>query len=1093
MLPALFITLSGAACAASGPLAPDGVGEFARVVTFAGDVDEDGFGDVLIGGTVAPGSWVGLYRGSAQGLAAAPSWVGDGTSFASAGDVDGDGFGDIIVGDPTTVYDGAVVGSASVYFGGLNGIDEVRPPWVVYGESANERLGAAVGAGGDVDGDGYADVLVGSPGHDGDRGRVRLFRGAPDRPIAGAAWLIVGDQPGAQLGSAVGTAWDVDADGFSDVLVGAAGGDGLAAMAYLYRGAAPRPDSAPAWSIAASTVRGIGDCDGDGFADVAALADAPDPAEARVSFYFGGRGAVLAGRVPISGDAAATIGPVGDANGDGYADVLVGGALVFGTPTGPGAPRRLVTDAPAQSSVATGIGDVDGDGFADVLVSRLSGGSETEVVGGVWSGLSEQPEWVFDDFENAAAAGDINGDGYDDLVVGDWDFVSDDLMLGRVLLLRGSSRGPEPTPMSTLYGSSHHEAFGFRAEGVGDVDGDGIGDVLVTAPRMVSGSQSQGRADVYWGSVGGLLSRAERAPASVWPSENQVGFGVGGHGVGDVDGDGFADIVIGIESDGGGSAGVLELYRGEAGGLASQWAWRLKPPRNDGTSRARVHDALALGDIDGDGLADFGSDSEDRPGDIFFGSRGDIVRGEISHWGDEEPHEVRAAGDIDGDGRGDVLIGARTASDRRGQVDIVRMGGDGLATFASLVGSQGGAQLGDAIGSAGDLDGDGYADIAVAALYFDVSDASDAGRAWVHFGGPSGLRADDARAWHFDGDRSNAGVGFAVGTVGDLDGDGFPELSVVSVADSATTPGEGRVRIFRGNGAFGFGAAFAYRARARRPGSGLVIPAWGASDAAQGFDLSAAGRSPLGPARVGLEAEVLPWDVPFKGVITARGELFASDIDAAALVLRIRGLAEASAFHWRARVRHDPAQAPIQASSRWLYGGLPGQPASVHLRTSRNHGPNARGEAYSFNEDAHGMGSHAPGLLANDSDSDGDTLTVTKVSEPAHGDLVMEPDGAWFYAVDDGYRGRDGFDYQVSDGHGASAVAHVALSIEPGGACLGATLASCAAGELRTIIDTAAGPRSLRCHVVDNGKRELVCALDGAGEAVLGSARCEAR
>jgi len=800
MLSALLITLSTAACAAVGPIAPDGVSDFARAVTFAGDVDDDGFGDVLIGGSLEAGGagLVALYRGSALGLAATPSWIGAATTFASAGDVDGDGYGDIIIGDPTTVHDGAVVGSASVYFGGLNGIDDQRPPWVVYGESANERLGAAVGAAGDVDADGYADVLIGSPGHDGDRGRVRLFRGAPDRPIAGVAWLVVGDQPGAQLGSAVGTAWDVNADGFSDVLIGAAGGDGLEAMTYLYLGAAPRPDTAPAWSLAARSARGIGDCDGDGFADVAALIDARDPAEARVSFHFGGRGAVLAARVPTFGDAAETIGPVGDANGDGYADVLVGGALIFGTPTGPGTPRRLVTDA--TSIGAVGIGDVDGDGFADVLVT----GAATDVVRGAWSGLSDRPEWVFDDFDSAAAAGDIDGDGCDDLVLGDPDFVNADaLVVGRVQVLRGSSRGPEPTPLTTLYGLSHLGAFGTRAEGVGDVDGDGIGDVLVTTPRVVSGSQSQGRADVFWGSLGGLLSRAERAPASVWPVENQTGFGLGGHGVGDVDGDGFADIVIGIDRDADGSAGVLQLYRGEAGGLATLWAWRLKPPRIADASRVRVHDALALGDIDGDGFADFGTDSEDRPGDIFFGSRDDIVRNEVAHWGGGEPHLMRAAGDVDGDGRGDVLVGARAASGRSGQVDVLRLDGAELASFASLVGPQGGAELGAAIGSAGDLDGDGYADIAVGAPYFDVGDADDAGRASVHFGGPSGLRGDDPSGWRFDGDRINAGVGAAVGTVGDLDGDGFPELSVASVADSEATLGQGRVRIFRGNGASG--------------------------------------------------------------------------------------------------------------------------------------------------------------------------------------------------------------------------------------------------------------------------------------------------
>lgn len=1042
MLPALLAALS------VGLVAPDGVDDFGRAAAHAGDVDDDGFGDVLIAGR----DWVGLYRGGRDGLGPSPVWSARAAAFASAGDVDADGFGDVIIGEPDFVFDGREVGRAIVVFGGDGGIDGARPPWVVVGEAEGERLGAAVGAAGDVDGDGFGDVIIGSPGYGG-RGRARVFLGADERPVAGAAWVVEGDRPGAELGAAVGTVWDVDADGRSDVVVAAAGGDGLAATVSLFTG------GELAASLAASAITGVGDVDGDGFADVV-VTDAPAGEASGATLYFGALdfGARVPRELDPEGGEACARGPAGDVNGDGYAD-LVGAAVGFGGPGGIAARRAL-------DGCGTGIGDVDGDGFGDVLV----GG---EVVRGAWSGFATEAEWQFDDVA-VTSAQDLDGDGADELLVADSAFTSDELgARGRVLLYRGAVDGPRG-PVATLLGAQAGERFGTAVGGAGDVDGDGFADVFVSSPLADRDRNATGEVAIFWGGRDGI--DLARAPGVVAARDSEDRLGASGAGVGDLDGDGFTDLVVGIAGNGAFFVGgVLDVHRGERGGIVGARGWRLA----SSSPTVFISWGRALGDVDGDGFADLGMRVVGRQTEVFFGDPDHVVVERELVWGDARgPSEVVGAGDFDGDGRGDLAFAASQAAGGDGLVVVTRADGTVLRTFAG----ERGANMGTSLVAAGDVDGDGYADLAVGAPATDGAFV-DAGRVWVLFGGPAG-EVDGGRTWSFDGGRAGARLGQTLGDVGDVDGDGFPELIVAS-AESRTTAGGQRVRVFRGNGGLGMGAAFPFRVRARRPGSGIAIAAWGTSDAVDGFDLSGEGRSSQGAARVVFEAEVKPSATPFDGRVSARAMELWSDVRPAELALRVRGLAEDSAYHWRARVRVDPTQAPIQGWSRWLYGGLPGQPASVHVRTSKNHAPDARDDAYDIDEDLNGYGEPAPGLLGNDADRDGDALSVEKASEARHGRVTVLPDGGWFYVVDEGYRGADGFDYRVTDEHGAAAVAHVSLYVSPGEACMGASRASCEAGELRAIITTASGPRALRCHVDASGERKLICALDDAGDAAL--------
>jgi hypothetical protein len=159
-----------------------------------------------------------VYLGSAAGLTAAASWRVEGNSHeanfghavATAGDVNGDGYADVIVGAP---YQGH--GRATVYHGspwGLSGI----PAWTVDGSPQADWFGFSVSAAGDVDGDGYADVIVSAVRND----IALLYRGSPFGLSSTPAWIGTGTL-GDFFGSSVSTAGDVNGDGYGDVIVGA--------------------------------------------------------------------------------------------------------------------------------------------------------------------------------------------------------------------------------------------------------------------------------------------------------------------------------------------------------------------------------------------------------------------------------------------------------------------------------------------------------------------------------------------------------------------------------------------------------------------------------------------------------------------------------------------------------------------------------------------------------------------------------------------------------------------------------------------------------------------------------------------------------
>ncbi len=157
-----------------------------------------------------------------------------GDKVAWAGDVNGDGFDDLLVADNA---DDADRGKVYLYLG-TSGEPNTTAAWTEAGENSGDKFGISAAGAGDVNADGYADVLVGAYGYDYERGKVYLYLGSAGGLASEPAWWALGGDYGDLLGGAVAGAGDVDGDGFGDMLVGASGYLDDQGRAYLYYGAA---------------------------------------------------------------------------------------------------------------------------------------------------------------------------------------------------------------------------------------------------------------------------------------------------------------------------------------------------------------------------------------------------------------------------------------------------------------------------------------------------------------------------------------------------------------------------------------------------------------------------------------------------------------------------------------------------------------------------------------------------------------------------------------------------------------------------------------------------------------------------------------
>lgn len=453
-----------------------------------------------------------------------PAWVYAGTQTGqelgfvvnTAGDVNDDGYDDVIVG--SRFYSAAgysATGRAYVFHGSPGGLaatpDRIIEPPVL---NTNGYFGNSVGTAGDVDGDGYDDVIVGMPNYEGgasapsDEGAVYVWLGSATGLGANYAWMAEGNSQWAHLGQSSGTAGDVNGDGYDDIIVGASLTVQLntASHAYVWYGSASglgdpgmpanadwtgQAISTQAYTGFGSSVGTAGDVNGDGFDDIVVAAPFYDGA-------FTNEGAVFVWH--------------GSASGLGNAGTLANADWkVYGDQ----AEARLGGYDPSGANSA---GDVNGDGYDDLIAGAYgydnpdSGEGRAYVWHGSPLGLSASADWVAEGNQAGAAlgfmvsaAGDVNGDAYDDVVVSAHGYDTALSNAGAAFLWYGSALGlgedGAPANADAIAAGDQVDGYHARAVGAaGDVNGDGLDDVIVGSPQVENPSaDNSGRAYLYLG------------------------------------------------------------------------------------------------------------------------------------------------------------------------------------------------------------------------------------------------------------------------------------------------------------------------------------------------------------------------------------------------------------------------------------------------------------------------------------------------------------------------------------------------------------------------------------------------------------------
>jgi FG-GAP repeat/RTX calcium-binding nonapeptide repeat (4 copies) len=450
-----------------------------------------------------------------------------GNALSAAGDVNGDGFGDVIIGVSNADPHGTGSGSSYVVFGNAGGFPPViglsslngTTGFQLNGEQDGDYSGLSVSAAGDVNGDGFDDVIVGA------------FAAAPHGATSGASYVVFGKAQGFQsvielsaldgvtgfqisgeaasysTGRAVASAGDINSDGFDDMIIGA-------------------PSASPHGSNTGASYVVFGKAQN--FTSVI-----------EVSALNGATGFQINGEA-AGNKSGASVSSAGDMNGDGFGDVIIGAPEAG--PNGNGSGASYVLFGKAQ-------------GFNSVIeLSALNGARGFQI-----SGVAEN----HNSGRSVAAAGDVNGDGFGDVIIGAYLASPNGSYSGSSYVVFGKAKSfKSVVELSALNGTNgfklNGEAVedysGYTVGSAGDMNGDGFSDVIVGAHGADANGSYTGASFVVFGKAGGF---APNFNLSALNGKN--GFQLNGEVegdrsgrpvalAGDVNGDGLSDVFVGADN-----------------------------------------------------------------------------------------------------------------------------------------------------------------------------------------------------------------------------------------------------------------------------------------------------------------------------------------------------------------------------------------------------------------------------------------------------------------------------------------------------------------------------------------------------------------
>lgn len=455
-----------------------------------------------------------------------------GFSVSAAGDINGDGFDDVIIGANNAAPGGNIsAGSSYVVFGkaggftsaislsGLDGTNGFR----LDGDEANVDSGISVSSAGDINGDGFGDLVVGAPRGIGSGAASYVVFGklsgfASVINVSGLdgsnGFQITGPAPGHGFGHSVSSAGDVNGDGFDDLVLGAYLDSNQAGSSYILFG----KSGGFASSISVTTLDGTSGFRLDGI-----------------------------GTIDWSGS---SVSHAGDVNGDGFDDLIIGAFQAWPNDVVGAGSAFVVFGNSGGFTSAISLSTLDGtNGF------RLDGVSSSAQAG-----------------KSVSSAGDVNGDGFDDLIIGSP--VADpagNFFAGTSYVVFGKSAGfTSAINLATLDGTNgfklngaNFDVSGSTVSGAGDVNGDGFDDVIVGNGSVVDAGNSY----LVFGKSGGFSSEITLSALN-----GTIGFRINGAAdddragtsvsrAGDVNGDGFDDLIVGAYlADPGGNSGAGSSY-----------------------------------------------------------------------------------------------------------------------------------------------------------------------------------------------------------------------------------------------------------------------------------------------------------------------------------------------------------------------------------------------------------------------------------------------------------------------------------------------------------------------------------------------------
>ncbi|MCB0397363.1 MAG: FG-GAP repeat protein, partial [Flavobacteriales bacterium] len=918
---------------------------FGYSVNTAGDVNGDGYSDVIVGahsydnGENNEGAAF-VYHGSASGISSIPEDTLDsdqanaymGFRVSSAGDVNGDGYSDVIVSAHAYTNGEANEGAGFVFHGSAAGVDPT-PALIIESNQAGAWMGLGVGAAGDVNGDGYGDVVVGAYKYDNgenDEGAAFVYLGSASGITTPAVDTVESNQTNALLGFDVGTAGDVNGDGYSDVIIGSyyyANGQATEGAALIFHGNATGISNSIDALLESNqvdarlgfSVNTAGDLNGDGYSDVIAGAPMYDNGEleegAAFVFYGSASGVNTTPAAILEADQAdasmgQSVSTAGDVNGDGYSDLIVGAHLYDNGENDEGAAFVYLGgasgistsyNAAVESNQAdawmgfsvSSAGDVNGDGYADIVVGApyFDNGEAEEgaafVYHGTINGINTAPAAMVESNQataylgiSVASAGDVNADGYSDIIVGANLYDNGEAEEGAAFVYHGSASGISTTAAIVLEGNLADAYFGQGVATAGDINGDGYSDVIVGAYKYDHTETNEGAVFVFRGSASGIQAVATD---TMYGNQAHAWFGYSVGGAGDINADGFSDVIVGAPLYDGGVAdeGGVFVFYGDVKGINPQ-------------------------------------------SDTLLANQADAIYGFC----------VNTAGDVNADGYSDIIVGAPNydnGENDEGAAFVYHGASGGISASPAVVleNDQADAWMGYSVSKAGDVNGDGYGDVIVGALYFDNGEAEE-GAAFIYHGSPSGL-SGTANAM-IESDQADAELGFSVANAGDVNGDGYGDVVVGASKYDNGEAEEGAAFVYHGNLDGNL-----YR-KTRQYLSDLSTAAQNGAPGGSNFGVGHFARSTYGRTKVKLVWEVYSEGNPFSGNPITNSTMYQgvssswTDIGTAGTEIK-ETLGSAGAYNkWRVRVMYNPVtMLDGKPFSRWFYGGI-NEPIEMSIR-----------------------------------------------------------------------------------------------------------------------------------------------------------------